>query len=320
MTTTPESEESGTISPEEAFSVLGDETRLQILQTLGEAEDPLAFLELFDRVEYDDTANFNYHLKQLNGHFVRKTDEGYVLQHAGRRVMGAILSGAVTDSPELERTPVDAPCFLCGGPMEVSYREERLSAYCTDCGGTRNESSDTVRGPTEAAGDIIGSVGLPSAGVHGRTPRELLRAAEIWSVAHGQATARGVCPRCSAPIDRTVRVCEDHDAKDGCCETCGQRFAVTTAVSCTNCIISGESAFSSYLLGTTEVMAFLIDHGIDPIRPEAFHLSEYEETVLSVDPFEARFTFTADDETLTLTVDDDLSVVAVKRDHATETN
>ena len=320
MATIPELEESETISPEEAFSVLGDETRLQILQTLGEADDPLAFAELFDRVEYDDTANFNYHLKQLNGHFVRKTDEGYALRHAGRRIIEAILSGAVTDPPVIERRPVDTPCPLCGGQMEVSYRKERLSAYCTDCGGTRSESSDTVDGPTGAAGDIIGSVGLPSAGVHGRTPTELLRAAEIWSVAHGQATTRGVCPRCSAPVDRSVHVCENHDATDGRCEACGQRFAVTTAVSCTNCIVSGESAFTSYLLGTTEVMAFLLDHGVDPIRPESFHLREYEETVLSVDPFEARFTFTADNETLTLTVDDDLSVVEVKRDHATDTN
>jgi hypothetical protein len=167
--------------------------------------------------------------------------------------------------------------------------------------------------PTEAADDIVGGVGLPPAGVHGRTPTELLRAAEIWSVAHGQATARGVCPHCSAPIDRSVHVCEDHDPSDGRCEGCGQRFAVTTVVSCTNCIFGGESVFTSYLLGNTDMMAFLIDHGIDPIRPNAFHLTEFEETVLSVNPFEARFTFTADGESLVLTVGDDLSVVDVAR-------
>lgn len=308
----------GGLSPDEAFAILGDETRLQILRVLGETEGPLTFSELYSRTDYDRTPNFNYHLMKLVDHFVEKTDEGYVLRRTGRRVVEAVLSGAVTDAPVVKRTPVDTPCFLCGGQMEVSYREERLAIYCTDCGGTRSESSDTVDGPTEAAGDIIGGVGLPPAGVHGRTPTELLRAAEIWSVAHGQATTRSVCPRCSAPIDRTVRVCEDHDATDGRCDACGQRFAVTTAVNCTNCIFDGESVFTSYLLGTTEVMAFLLDHGIDPIQPEAFHLSEYEETVLSVDPFEARFTFTADNETLTLTIDDDLSVNSAKRREASD--
>lgn len=80
------------LSPGEAFAVQGDETRLQILQTLGEADDPLAFSELFDRVEYDDTANFNYHLGKLEIHFVHKTGDGYALRNAGGRVVEAILS------------------------------------------------------------------------------------------------------------------------------------------------------------------------------------------------------------------------------------
>lgn len=320
MTAGTDPKETTGLSPAEAFSVLGDETRLQILRVLGEAERPLTFSELYNRTDYDKTPNFNYHLEKLLDHFVRKTDKGYELRRTGRRVIEAILSGAVTDTPVIDRMPVETPCFLCGGQMEVSYREERLAMYCADCGGTRSESSATVDGSTESAGDIIGGVALPPAGIHGRTPTELLRAAEIWSVAHGQATARGVCPHCAARIDRTAHVCEDHDPSDGRCEACNQRFAITTIVSCTNCIFSGESVFTSYLLGNTDMMAFLIDHGIDPIRPNAFHLTEFDETVLSVDPFEACFTFTGDEETLTLTVDEDLSVVDVTRSQTTDPN
>lgn len=90
-----------TLSPDEAFAVLGDDTRLQILQMLGAADEPLAFSELFDRIEYHDSSNFGYHLDKLVDHFVRKTDEGYALRQAGRRVVEAILSGAVTDDPVL---------------------------------------------------------------------------------------------------------------------------------------------------------------------------------------------------------------------------
>ena len=58
-------------------------------------------------------------------------------------------------------------------------------------------------------------------------------------------------------------------------------------------------------------MAFMTEHGIDPIHPEAFHLTGFEETVHSVDPFEGEFTFRVDGDAITLTVDDDLDVVVV---------
>jgi hypothetical protein len=40
---------------------------------------------------------------------------------------------------------------------------------------------------------------------------------------------------------------------------------------------------------------------------------DYEEEVYSREPFEARFTFSADGDTLSLTVGDDLQVVDVSR-------
>jgi len=313
MTTDVNPDGTKVLSPHEAFDVVGDETRLQILQTLGEADGPLAFSDLFDRVDYEDSGNFSYHLDILDGHFVRKTDEGYVLQRAGARIVEAILSGAVTDSPVVERTPVEKPCFLCGGQMEISYRQESVRVFCVDCDGTRGSASDTQGAVNEPIDDVVGGVGLPPAGVHNREPSELIHAGEIWSLAHGQASARGVCPRCSAPIDRSVNVCENHDTTSGRCGACDQRFGVTTTISCTNCIFGGEYVFTAYLLGNTDLMGFLIDHGIDPIQPNAFHLTEFDEEVLSIDPFEARFTFTADGESITLTVDEDLSVVDVIR-------
>lgn len=302
------------LSPEAAFAVLGDETRLAILLALGRADDPLAFSALFDRVEYDTTANFSYHLEKLLGHFVRETDDGYALRRVGERVVEAVLSGAVTESPSLDRTPVDEPCFRCGGTMEVSYREEAVGLYCPDCGGTRGSGSETAAWSVGTDGDILGHVYLPPAGVRDRSPAELLGAAEVWSVAAAHARSRGVCPRCSAPVEHEIRVCDDHDAGDGRCETCDQRFAVTVLERCRNCIFAMSSIATIRLLASPELMRFMIDHGVDPMAPEGFHVSNLErEVVDSRDPFEARFTFTADDETITLTVDDDLEVTATSR-------
>lgn len=81
---------------------------------------------------------------------------------------------------------------------------------------------------------------------------------------------------------------------------------MTAHVECTNCIASGESVFTGQLLRNADLMRFMIDHGVDPIAPEGFHLTDLEERVHSTDPFRA------DGEEITLTVDD-LSVVEATR-------
>lgn len=312
--------DSDALSPNEAFAVLGDETRVQILRELGRADAPLAFSDLFDRVDYDSTANFSYHLEQLLGHFVERSDEGYALRRAGERIVEAVLSGAVTASPVLERTPLDESCFRCGGTMEVSYREEAVGLYCTNCGGTRGGSSDTAAWASDPEADIIGHVYLPPAGVRDRSPAELLQAAEVWTVAEAQARSRGVCPRCSATVDDEVRVCVDHERRDGRCPTCDQHFAVSLVERCRNCIFGMTSIFTVRLLASPELMAFMIDHGVDPMAPEAFHVTNLErEEVISTEPFAARFTFTAEGDAITLTVDDELAVVDVTQEPAAST-
>ena len=67
-------------SPEAAFALLGDETRVGILQALGETPDePVPFAELQGRVGMRDSGGFNYHLGKLRGSFVRRTEVGEAL-------------------------------------------------------------------------------------------------------------------------------------------------------------------------------------------------------------------------------------------------
>lgn len=311
MTSKPDDESGRSTSPDAAFSALGDETRVEILQALGAADEALAFSDLRDRVGMDDSGQFNYHLSKLVGHFVTRTDDGYKLRRTGERVVEAVLSGAMTETPELEPTRVDHSCEYCGAPVEVSYGAERVAVFCTECPGVYGERADDERGH-------LGSLSLPPAGVAGRAAEELFRVAHVWG---GQATrtaASGVCPRCSAPIDERVTVCEDHDDGDGICGACGGRYAVTVRFSCTNCIYDRGGAFGVTLLTETELLAFLTDRGINPITGfplEAWRtaLSDYEEEVLSVDPLEVRFSFSVEEETLTLTVEDGPSVVEVTK-------
>jgi DNA-binding transcriptional ArsR family regulator len=321
MTPNADSDDPGMDTPGEAFAILGDETRLRILRALGEAGEPLQFSELYDRVEYDDPSNFNYHLKRLAGHFVEDTDAGYALRPEGRRVVKAVLAGFMTETPEIERTRVETPCFLCGSDeMEVSYRDGIVGVYCPACGGRIDGSSPTMEWADDSTTDVVGKVGLPSAGAKNRPPSEILRVGELWSCWIAHALARDACPECSAPVEHSIHVCEDHDTAGGRCGACGRESAITVTSTCTHCIRDQRFVFSALLLANTDVMRFMIDHGLDPLVPRAFHHAAVEETVLSADPFEARFTFTADGEALTLTVDDALNVVEVARERTVDTD
>lgn len=320
MPAAADSEDSPLVSPEEALSVLGDETRLGILRILGEGDGPLSFSELYARSECNTSANFSYHLGQLTDQFVHETDDGYVLRQGGRRVIEAVLAEAPAEGSVVERTRVDRPCFLCDTPVEVSYRGQHVGVYCPSCNGTRSETSATAEGRVVEATDVLGYLDLPPAGVTGRTPAEVLEVAMFWTTGEALALARDVCPRCSAATEGSLTVCDDHDADGGHCEACGQRFAVTIHQHCTNCIYSVNSPLGRYFFGNTELLEFMLDHDIDPLAVDGFHLSALEETVLSMDPFEARFEFSVEGDAITLTVDDDLTVTDVRRPDVSESS
>lgn len=306
--------DSEALSPDEAFSVLGNETRVRMLQILGEAEGPLSFTELRDRVGIRQGAQFNYHLDKLVGHFVAKTDDGYALRQAGRRVVEAVLSGAITDDPMVERTAVEAwSCPYCGAPTEVAFREERVERYCTGCPGLYDESALRAVPDVEGEYGNLGVLELPPAGVQGRSAEEILWTAFTWSYAEWLVAANDVCPRCAAQVDRSVTVCERHDADGGICERCGRRQAVSFHVECENCHFAQRSILSMHLAASTELQAFLTSHGVDLLADPWDWGWEYEEEVVSTDPFEGRFTFTVDGDSITLTIDATLDVIDAER-------
>ncbi|MEF8776502.1 MAG: helix-turn-helix domain-containing protein [Haloarculaceae archaeon] len=297
-----------TLAPDEAFSLLGNETRVQILEALADAEDPLSFSALHEQVDLRDSGQFNYHLDKLVGYFVESTDEGYDLRRAGSRVVEAILSGAVTDDPVIDRTPVESVCHLCGAPVEISFRHERVAAFCTECAGVYPGDHVPESADVPAEYGFLGYLHLPPAGVQDRTPTEVHRAARTWNLSERLPAASGVCPRCSATVQMNVNLCQDHDRAADLCPTCGNRYEVGHYIRCTNCPFSQAGVFSLALLGNQELLDFLTTHGINPISPDSERLNEvimdYEEEVHGRDPLDARFTFTADGDSLTLTLED----------------
>jgi hypothetical protein len=307
----------GVLTPDDAFAVLGDETRLAILRALGEADGPVAFSDLYDAVDVDDSGQFNYHLDRLVGHFVRKIDAGYHLREPGRQVVEAVLSGVVTDTPTFDRTRVDQTCEYCGSTVEAQWRAGNVELYCTGCAGRygrRHDAGDAG----DADEGYLGRLTLPPAGVRGRDADEIVRTAWTWTNLEVLAFASGICPRCSATVEYDLSVCWEHETDEGLCQSCDRYHAITVGVSCTNCIYYGSGAAALALLSETAVLDFLTDHGLDPIAPgditavNSAH-EDYEEAILETDPLEARLTLTVDGDRLALTVDDSLTVLETTR-------
>ena len=307
--------EHSTLSPDEAFAALGNEARLEILRVLGRSNGPLTYAELYERVEYDDPSNFSYHLNKLVGHFVRKTDDGYYLYDAGRRVVEAVVSGAVSDSTVVEPTQTEKNCPFCGASVAVGFQHGRVEQSCTECPGLVRFADSGGRRFTE-----YGSLGfflLPPAGVQERSAQEMLEAAWTWRHADFLTDSAGVCSRCSAKLETSVEVCENHDTGTGVCDECERRYAVKFNLYCANCNYSPNSIAPGVLLANTELLAFLTAHGINPFAPDSLNrasqaLAQYDEEIVSTDPFEVRLTFTVEGDSITLTLDDDLSVVDVR--------
>jgi hypothetical protein len=300
------------LPPDEAFVVLGSEMRLEMLQTLGAADGALAFSELRDRLGNPDSGQFTYHLNKLVGHFASHDADGYEIRRAGERVLEAVLSGAVTDSPVVDSTLVDRACQYCGSPVGITYREEQLTVFCTGCEGIYGELADA-----DGHGHL-GTLFLPPAGLDNRTADEMLQAAYVWGELTAMASACGVCPRCSGVLTESVSICEDHDPVGAACGTCDERYAIGIHFECTNCTYDRGGAFGVKLLADTALLAFLTARGINPVNPSSQAaigaMMDYDEEVLSVDPFSARFTFTAEGDSCTLVVDDELSVTDVIQD------
>lgn len=326
MATGSDDGDTETLPPDDAFAALGNETRLRILRTLGAADDPLSFSELHDRVGMRDSGQFNYHLDTVTGHFVSKSENGYELRQAGRRVLEAVLSGAVTEAPLMEPTTIDEPCPICGGSTVVAFYEDQVEHYCTECQGHYDPEAAMSSYATQDDGTAtdpkygyLGSAQLPPAGFQGRGPAELYRAGSTWFTLELLAMASGVCPRCSASLSTSVSVCEAHDYAAEYCDECSSRHAVQVGFHCSNCFYSRGGAAGLVLVTDSHLLTFLLEHGINPLSSTGSTtftaaLLGYDEELLSIEPLQARFTFGVDEDELSITVDGELNVVDASRE------
>lgn len=277
------------IEPADAFSLVGDELRLSILEELWRLDTPARFSEVRQAVGLRDSAHFNYHLDELRDAFVRKTDEGYELRTAGQRVVQAILAGSFTEHPQRE-IAIDDACTICGGALSAVYADEMLTIECADCGHGHGEYS------------------FPPGGLHDRTDAEVLEAFD-QRVRHLYCLAKdGVCPACNGRMETVI------ERGGECC----LGVALRAEHACRQCGQDLCSAVGLALLDHSAVASFYGDLGVSldetPYWQLRWCVDDDPMTVISEDPWRLRVEMTLDDEALRSTVDGDLSVVETVRE------
>jgi hypothetical protein len=276
------------VAPADAFSLVGDETRLAILEALWRLETPARFSDVRAEVGSTDSARFNYHLGKLTETFVRKTESGYELRTAGRRVVQAVLAGSFTEHPSRELA-VEDPCTACGASLRASYDDEQMTVECPDCGRGHGEYP------------------FPPGGLHDRTDEEVLAAFD-QRVRHLHCLAKdGVCPECGGRMETRI------EQGGECCLDADLR-AVNGCVQCDHELCS---AVGLGLLDQSDVVSFYRDHGVKvsdtPYWSFEWCIGDGPVAVLGEDPWRLAVEMTADDERLRVEVDGDLNVLEATR-------
>lgn len=305
-------DETASPTPDELFSLLGNEVRMGILRALWDeyylyaGPESTPFSTLYERVDIDDTGNFNYHLDELTGHLVRQTDDGYRLTPAGFRIVNAIAHPATTEKQHVERARVDLSCPRCAAPVAVASEDETMWMLCTECEGYYDDVDGGIAG-----------FQLPPGNVRDRSPLEILGTSMAYTVGRGNVMlVDGICPDCGGDADSMLSVCEDHDADGDLCTACGRSFLGMYTFVCTTCRNAIIAPSWAPVNVHPALMGFYDDRGIEH-RPNAleslYRAYTWTEELASADPPRVRITVEEGGDRLSAVVDEAAAVVEVTR-------
>jgi len=283
---------------ESAFMTLSHDLRLEILLALWNApEFSLSFSELRKRVGERDSGSFNYHLSELEGHFVAATDDGYELQYPGHRVLDAIQSGVFHDEATIGPVALDEACRQCGAGLQFEYGTDYIArVHCPDCGNR------ALEWPFDPGGTADRN---PEAVVSAFDRRTRL----IWS-----CVLDGVCPFCAGRVDRDL--VPDPDQQGTCVGVIDQLdrydeyFAcdhpVIVSVDCSRCSFYSFIPTGVVALTRPKITGTLYEAGLDvrerPLWDLGFVVDADAITLRSAEPVRVEIGIPDVDEPLTAVV------------------
>lgn len=284
-------------SVDDAFSVLGDETRLQILLELaGVAREcgvgaGLAFSELRSRVGVEDSGRFNYHLSKLEDGFIEKSDGEYAAQFPALAVVSAVYAGTYSefDRSEAHTTESGRDCQLCGRPTRIHYEGNALWLECDEHGKM----------------DVYPAV--PSGAYRDRSLEELAKVVYTRVLMSVFLARRGICLQCWGPTSVEYPI-ERQPVDDRLDEF------IWAEIQCERCWNQLTPPLRTIVATHPLVLGSHAEHGYDMLEAvrnvtrigeEGACESELHET----DPVSATVSIAFDDGTISLNVDETCTVV-----------
>lgn len=273
--------DAGGAPPDEAFRLLADETRPDLLRTVWAAAGPIAFSEIRSRLGDPDSGRINYHLGELTGHYLSKGESGYTLTQAGREVLRAVQAGSITADPGVEPGEIDAECTDCGATLTAEYDEYAIVS-CPDCGARIMWNE------------------FPPTGLDGRDADAFARAFDRWTRSRFRLAMDGVCPNCAREMTATLPTGEGEPA---------------VTHSCGNCRYDARVPLYGYAFEHPAVISLYYERGVDVTAMPFWELRRLAEDVTAAvadtDPWAARLRVDVGDRSVRLRLDASLRATAV---------
>jgi hypothetical protein len=279
--------------PSDAFRLVGNEVRAEILRTMGDARleqrysPVVSFSDLRSRVDTDiRSSRFNYHLQQLVGRYLEREADGYRMRAEGRELYQTLRAGVFETREDVPAVNAGFECYYCSTGVEAALESGAVRIACPGC-----EYVYALAGaPPGAVRD--GGIALD-------------RIEQQYHHRH-LSFARGVCVTCGNEPDTELVPVGDLPFDDP------ERQALYVYRSCGNCGDQRHLTLGTALLDDPELRAFCLDHGVDvlstPLWELEFAATDRGVTVRSTNPWLVSLTVTDGDDTLELVVDGELTV------------
>jgi hypothetical protein len=283
-------------SPEEVFSALGNQVRIEILRSFLEADRSgdgvLSFTEIYDTLQIKSTSQLSYHLDRLDGPFLQKTDDGYALTLAGDRIVRAILSGTYSEKPHFDPIRIEGVCAECGPTtLRAEHRNVDLVVCCPTC------ESPVV------------TYDLLPAEIVDRTSIEVLKSCDR-RVHQAYATAlRGTCSLCGGKTD--IEITE---------ATADRPVDVDCLIQCRRCHYPVHAPLSVSLCYHPEVITFYWERGLNILEVPFWRIHEYLDEwaieVTGTEPLRAHVAAGFAGDELSLSIDEGLDVSQLRSERS----
>ncbi|MBX0297619.1 winged helix-turn-helix domain-containing protein [Haloarcula nitratireducens] len=291
-------------SATDIFGLLADDTRIDILRAVavsqyegeqvGAGAAELAFSEIYDHVDVENTSKLSYHLGELTGAYLRKSDDGYSLSHAGERIVRFILSGNYEQPESFGPEPVAGTCVYCGEEaLEAERSHQFFRIDCTACDQ-----------------QVMGQPITP-AQVRTRDSESLVQSVKVRSAEVAKQIRQDMCPECGAQLAADIVAVPDSPLP------AADSFVVTST--CNACLREYNSPLTYSVVYHPASIAFHWDRGIDVTTRGLWEFHEYvyegqwtsEQT--ASDPDEYEVVLRHGDDAVRLYLDSTATVVQTER-------